>query len=50
MSVRGILSGFGYSVPHLLASNEIEGFLLLEDFGDMTYTRALAAGKDEFAL
>ena len=50
MSVAGILSGFGYSVPHLLASNETDGFLLLEDFGDMTYTRALAAGEDEFAL
>ncbi|MEP3112176.1 phosphotransferase [Nisaea sp.] len=50
VSVGEILSGFGYSVPRLLAADESDGFLLLEDLGDMTYTRALAAGEDEGVL
>jgi N-acetylmuramate 1-kinase len=50
VSIGEILSGFGYSVPRLLAADEVEGFLLLEDLGDTTYTRALAAGEDEHAL
>ncbi|WP_226886726.1 aminoglycoside phosphotransferase family protein [Nisaea nitritireducens] len=50
VSVGEILSGFGYSVPRLLAADDADGFLLLEDLGDTTYTRALAAGQDEHAL
>jgi aminoglycoside/choline kinase family phosphotransferase len=44
------LSLHGYSAPRLLARDIEHGFLLLEDFGDATYTRALAAGADEEAL
>ncbi len=50
VSVGEILSGFGYSVPRLIAADEADGFLLLEDLGDTTYTRALAAGEDEHVL
>lgn len=50
VTVGRILSGFGYSVPRLLAADETNGFLLLEDLGDTTYTRALASGEDEHAL
>ncbi|MEQ8333532.1 phosphotransferase [Nisaea sp.] len=50
VTVGEILSGFGYSVPRLSAADEGAGFLLLEDLGDATYTRALAAGQDEHTL
>lgn len=50
VSIGEILSGFGYSVPRLLAADDEDGFLLLEDLGDTTYTRALAAGEDELSL
>lgn len=44
------LHGFGYSAPELLARDIEHGYLLLEDFGDGTYTQALKAGADEAAL
>lgn len=44
------LVGLGLSAPRLLASDVEHGFLLLEDLGDLTYTRQLAAGADEGAL
>lgn len=44
------LVGLGLSAPRILATDEDKGFLLLEDFGDDTYTRLLAAGHDEYAL
>ncbi|MDP6643284.1 MAG: phosphotransferase [Rhodospirillales bacterium] len=44
------LRDMGYSAPELLAENEYTGFLLLEDLGDATYTKALAAGADEVEL
>jgi hypothetical protein len=37
----------GYSAPRLLAADEAQGFLLLEDLGDDTFTRLLAAGESE---
>jgi aminoglycoside/choline kinase family phosphotransferase len=40
----------GYSAPRLLAVDEKNGLLLLEDLGDDTYTRLLARGGDEAAL
>ena len=40
----------GYSAPALLAVDEANGLLLLEDLGDDTYTRMLAGGHDEEAL
>lgn len=44
------LTQLGFSAPRILAEDERRGFLLLEDLGDDTYTRVLAAGGDERAL
>lgn len=44
------LEKMGYSAPRLLAVDEENGLLLLEDLGDDTYTRLLARGHDEAAL
>ena len=44
------LEALGYSAPRLLAVDERAGLLLLEDLGDGTYTKLLAAGHDEAAL
>jgi len=45
-----LLRDMGYSAPEILAEAPLFGFLLLEDFGDATYTNALAAGADEVEL
>jgi tRNA threonylcarbamoyl adenosine modification protein YjeE len=37
----------GYSAPKILQREEDNGFLLLEDFGDQTFSRALEAGISE---
>jgi aminoglycoside/choline kinase family phosphotransferase len=50
MAVRKILSNVGLSAPALYAADETEGFLLLEDLGDDTYTRLLQRGTDEAML
>lgn len=39
------LHGLDLSAPAILAEDADSGFLLLEDFGDATYTRLLAAGE-----
>lgn len=44
------LAGLGLSAPALLAVDEVNGLLLLEDLGDGTYTRRLAEGGDESML
>lgn len=44
------LRALGYSAPDVLAEDLEHGLLLLEDLGDDTYTRRLAAGDDEPAL
>ncbi len=44
------LAGLGYSAPRILAEDADVGLLLLEDLGDDTYTRVLAAGGDEHRL
>lgn len=44
------LTTLGLSAPRILAADEDQGFLLLEDLGDGTYTRLLADGHDEEAL
>src|SRR5215469_8017337 len=48
--VAGLLRRLGFSAPEVLAEDHEEGFLLLEDFGDDTYTRLLDRGFDEPAL
>jgi aminoglycoside/choline kinase family phosphotransferase len=40
----------GLSAPLIYDCDEKQGFLTLEDFGDETYTRLLAAGESEQAL
>lgn len=44
------LLGLGLSAPAIMAADEAAGLLLLEDFGDDTFSRLLAAGADEAAL
>ena len=44
------LLGLGLSAPSILASDEAAGLLLLQDFGDETFTRLLRAGHHEAAL
>jgi hypothetical protein len=48
--VAAILRRLGLSAPEVMAQDRARGFLLIEDFGDDTYTRLLRAGADETAL
>lgn len=50
VAVAALLRDLGLSAPEVFAEDSDEGFLLLEDFGDDTYTRLLARGADEPAL
>ncbi len=50
VAVARLLQRLELSAPRLLAEDHANGFLLLEDLGDRTFTRALAAGADERAL
>jgi len=44
------LLGLGLSAPRLYDEDVERGFLVLEDFGEDTYTRLLAAGEEEAEL
>jgi aminoglycoside/choline kinase family phosphotransferase len=50
LAVQRRLRAMQLSAPRLLAADEAAGLLLLEDLGDRTFTRALAAGVDERQL
>jgi hypothetical protein len=50
IAIDEILAGLDLSVPAILAADPDAGLLLLEDLGDDTYTRLLAAGHDEADL
>jgi N-acetylmuramate 1-kinase len=50
LAVAALLQRLGLSAPAILARDEANGLLLLEDLGDGTYTRLLAEGADETAL
>src|SRR6266853_4151948 len=50
VAVAAILRELGFSAPQVYAEDCDNGFLLIEDFGDDTYTRLLAGGADETAL
>ncbi len=50
VAVSRILRGLGFSAPEVLAEDRSGGFLVIEDFGDDTYTRLLDRGADETAL
>ena len=47
LAVARLLGSAGLAVPAILAADESAGLLLLEDFGDDTYTRLLARGESE---
>ena len=48
--IAGILRDAGLSAPEVIAQDMENGFLLLEDLGDDTFTKVLAAGGDEATL
>jgi aminoglycoside/choline kinase family phosphotransferase len=50
LAVAKRLAALGLSAPAVIAADIAAGFLLLEDLGDDTYTRVIAAGGDERAL
>jgi aminoglycoside/choline kinase family phosphotransferase len=50
LAVARLLRGLGFSAPGILAEDIEAGLLLLEDFGDATYTRLLAGGAAEAPL
>ena len=50
VKVADILRDRGLSAPEIYAEDLERGFLLIEDFGDDTYTRLLASSADEAAL
>jgi hypothetical protein len=50
VTVQRLLRGMDLSAPAILATDLDRGLLLLEDFGDGTYARLLAAGADEAPL
>jgi N-acetylmuramate 1-kinase len=45
IAVQRLLRDLNLSAPQIFAAQVEEGLLLLEDFGDSTYTRLLAAGE-----
>jgi hypothetical protein len=50
IAVSKLLRRLGFSAPEVFAEDRTGGFLLIEDFGDDTYTRLLDRGADEPAL
>jgi aminoglycoside/choline kinase family phosphotransferase len=50
VAVAEMLRGHGLSAPEIFTEDREQGFLLIEDFGDDTYTRLLARGVDEHQL
>ncbi|MDJ0950780.1 MAG: phosphotransferase [Alphaproteobacteria bacterium] len=50
VTVARHLCAMGYSAPRVLAADVQAGLLVIEDFGDETYTRRLAEGADEEGL
>jgi hypothetical protein len=50
IAVSALLRDLGLSAPEIFAEDRNAGFLLIEDFGDDTYTLLLDRGADEAAL
>jgi N-acetylmuramate 1-kinase len=50
IAIADILRGLGLSAPEIKAAKPDDGLLLLEDFGDGTFTRLIAQGADTTAL
>jgi aminoglycoside/choline kinase family phosphotransferase len=50
ITVARHLESLGFSAPRILAARPDDGLVLVEDFGDDTFTRLLAGGADERIL
>src|SRR3984893_8407992 len=50
IAVSTLLRDLGFSAPEVFAEDRAGGFLLIEDFGDGTYTSLLDHGADEQVL
>ncbi len=50
LQIAEILHDMGLSAPRILAADAQQGFVLLEDLGDRTFTEVLSHGGDEAAL
>jgi hypothetical protein len=50
VAVAAVLRELALSAPQVFAEDPVRGFLLIEDFGDDSYTRLLADGSDETEL
>jgi N-acetylmuramate 1-kinase len=50
IAVARHLADLGFSAPRIIAARPDDGLVLVEDFGDDTFTRLLAKGGDERAL
>jgi aminoglycoside/choline kinase family phosphotransferase len=50
LAISALLRDLGFSAPEILAADREQGFVLLEDFGDDTYTRLIRRGADEERL
>lgn len=50
LAVARLLRAMGLSAPEVLAADEAQGLVLLEDLGDDTYTRLLDRGADPGSL
>jgi N-acetylmuramate 1-kinase len=50
ITVSRLLRRLGFSAPEVFVEDPARGFLVIEDFGDDTYTRLLDRGADEPAL
>ena len=48
--IQCLLDRLGFSVPGSYGFDEAAGFMLLEDLGDLTFTRALTQGAEEAEL
>ena len=47
LNVSSYLKNIGISVPSIYAYNEENGFILMEDFGDLSFNKLLDNGADE---
>ncbi|MEI8321317.1 MAG: phosphotransferase [Alphaproteobacteria bacterium] len=50
VTIATILHNMGYSSPKIIAQDPKQGFLILEDFGHLTFTNYLKAATDATAL
>ncbi|MBR0649085.1 phosphotransferase [Roseomonas terrae] len=50
LAIARHIAGIGLSAPDIIAANEAQGFLVLEDFGDATHAALLDAGADALPL